>query len=60
MSRTALFNAIVSVFMAFFVIFAFVLYPNHQAIHPHQLCDSLTEVGPARGARSARPARPLV
>ncbi|GLI68678.1 hypothetical protein VaNZ11_013164 [Volvox africanus] len=32
--RQALFNGIVTVFMTFFVTFAFLLYPNHQLLHP--------------------------
>ena len=44
MGRTALFNSIVAIFMAFFVVFAFALYPNHHTIHPHALADQLAQV----------------
>ncbi|GAX74906.1 hypothetical protein CEUSTIGMA_g2352.t1 [Chlamydomonas eustigma] len=47
MTRTALFNAIVTIFMAFFAVFAFVLYPNHDLLHPHQFADSLEGKVPA-------------
>ena len=44
-SRQALFNGIVAFKMAFFVAFAFFLYPNHDAIHLHGIADSLAKVG---------------
>jgi ATP/ADP translocase len=37
----------VQVFMGFFTVFAFVLYPNHHLIHPHQLADSFATVSSA-------------
>lgn len=44
LSRAHMFNGIVTIFMGFFVLFAYVLYPNHHVLHPHQLADSLTQV----------------
>ncbi|KAG2483156.1 hypothetical protein HYH03_017948 [Edaphochlamys debaryana] len=37
--RQALFNGIVGVFMAFFVAFAYLLYPNHMTLHPAAWAD---------------------
>jgi hypothetical protein len=45
MSRAALFNAILVVFMAFFGGFALVLYPNADVLHPHALADQMQQVG---------------
>lgn len=45
-SRPALFNGIVGVFMSFFMLFAFFLYPNYEALHPHVLADSMQQVVP--------------
>jgi hypothetical protein len=45
MSRSALFNAIVAVFVAFFAAFALFLYPNAETLHPHALADQLQQVG---------------
>eukprot|EP00955_Chlamydomonas_euryale_P001987 22120-Chlamydomonas_euryale.AAC.1 len=42
--RKALFTGIVSTFAAFFAAFAFVLYPNHEAIHLHGVADTLAAV----------------
>lgn len=44
MSRSALFNAIVAVFVAFFAVFALFLYPNADALHPHAVADQLQQV----------------
>jgi AAA family ATP:ADP antiporter len=44
MTRTALFYTIVVIFMAFFAVFAFVLYPSHELIHPHRWAESLEGV----------------
>jgi AAA family ATP:ADP antiporter len=44
MSRAALFNAILVVFMAFFGGFALVLYPNADVLHPHALADQMQQV----------------
>lgn len=51
LSRAALFNAIVAVFMGFFCLFAFVLYPNHHLIHPHAMADSLAKVSGGSGGQ---------
>lgn len=45
MSRSALFNAIIGVFVAFFACFALFLYPNADVLHPHALADRLQQVG---------------
>lgn len=45
MSRSALFNAIIVVFMAFFGVFALFMYPNADTLHPHALADRLQQVG---------------
>jgi AAA family ATP:ADP antiporter len=45
LSRPALFNAILTGFMAFFVVFAFGLYPHHASLHPHDWADSAAQVG---------------
>jgi AAA family ATP:ADP antiporter len=39
--RTVLFYGIITFFMAFFVLYAFVLYPNIDALSPHQSADWL-------------------
>lgn len=39
--RTVLFYGIISAFMAFFVLYAFVLYPNIDALSPHESADWL-------------------
>jgi hypothetical protein len=44
MSRSALFNSIIMVFVAFFAVFALFLYPNADVLHPHQLADQLQNV----------------
>jgi AAA family ATP:ADP antiporter len=44
MSRSALFNTIVAVFVAFFAVFALFLYPNADALHPHAVADQLQQV----------------
>ncbi len=41
LSRGALFNAIIAVFVSFFVVFAAFLYPNADVLHPHALADAL-------------------
>eukprot|EP00967_Tisochrysis_lutea_P092869 scaffold134012_cov18-Tisochrysis_lutea.AAC.1 len=43
--RRQLFNAIVAVFMSFFAAFAFIMYPNHELLHPHGAADALSQVG---------------
>lgn len=44
MSRSALFNTIIAVFMAFFGAFALFMYPNADVLHPHALADNLQQV----------------
>jgi AAA family ATP:ADP antiporter len=45
-SREALFYCTISFFLAFFAIFALVLYPNRDLINPHALADTLKEMVP--------------
>jgi AAA family ATP:ADP antiporter len=47
MSRASLFNAIVGGFVTFFAVFAFLLYPNSHALHPHAFADNLQQVSHA-------------
>ncbi len=42
--QPALFNGIVATFAAFFAAFAFVLYPNHAALHAHPAAEQLAKV----------------
>lgn len=44
--KDTVFYIIVSIFLAYFVIFTFILYPIRDYIHPHALADQLTEVLP--------------
>lgn len=46
-SRERLFNSIIATFMAFFVTFATVIYPNHHALHLNAFADRLAAVLPA-------------
>jgi len=39
MSRARLFNTIILAFTAFLLLFAFALYPHHNALHPHAAAD---------------------
>lgn len=45
LARGQLFSIIVTAFVSFFVTFAMVLYPNHEALHLHALADSMSQVG---------------
>jgi AAA family ATP:ADP antiporter len=45
-SREALFYCTISFFMAFFVLFATVLYPNRDVLNPHAFADSLRTMLP--------------
>ncbi|MEW5316861.1 MAG: hypothetical protein WDW38_008205 [Sanguina aurantia] len=47
LARGQLFSIIVTAFVSFFVTFAMVLYPNHEALHLHALADSMSQVLPA-------------
>jgi hypothetical protein len=52
-SRAALFNIIILGFCGFFATFAFVLMPNAQQLHLHELADGLQQVGAPRSGRGA-------
>lgn len=49
MSRSALFNTIIGIFVAFFAGFALFLYPNADVLHPHAFADQLQQVSTAVG-----------
>lgn len=53
MSRSALFNIIIAIFVAFFAGFALFLYPNADVLHPHALADQLQQVRACWGRSSA-------
>ncbi len=46
MSRERLFYLIVSMFLIYFFLFAFVLYPYRDNLHPHQLADKIEAILP--------------
>lgn len=46
LSKPTLFYSVVATFIAFFVAFALVLYPNREALHPHDFCNYLQELLP--------------
>lgn len=46
MSRERVFYIIISLFLAYFFIFTFILYPLRDFIHPHQTADAMQEVLP--------------
>lgn len=46
LSRAALFNAIVTIFMGFFAFFGLVLYPNIDVLHPQEFADGLSKFLP--------------
>jgi hypothetical protein len=46
LSRAALFNVVVVIFLAFYVTFG-LLYPQHQDLHLHSLAEDLLKVAPA-------------
>jgi len=46
LSRERVFYAMISIFLAFFILFTFVLYPLRDSLHPHQLADRLQELLP--------------
>jgi hypothetical protein len=54
LSRTAVFNTIIFVFMAFFAFFGLFLYPNHQALHLHGLAETLSATLPSGLAGAVR------
>lgn len=46
-SRERVFYIMISLFLAFFLIFTFLLYPSQESLHPHALADQLQAVLPA-------------
>lgn len=46
LSRERVFYAMMSIFLVFFFVFAFVLYPFRDYLHPHQLADKLQTILP--------------
>jgi len=46
-SREQVFYGVVSTFVAFFAIFAFLIFPNQAMLHPHAFADALTAALPA-------------
>ncbi|MCB1115980.1 MAG: AAA family ATPase, partial [Chlamydiia bacterium] len=50
LSKPKLFYSAVSPFLIFFGLFAFVLYPAREYLHPHALCDSLQTILPSGAA----------
>ncbi len=50
MSREALFNTIVVLFMGFFALFGAFLYPNAGQLHFHEFADTLEQVWEAASA----------
>ncbi|MCH9811402.1 NTP/NDP exchange transporter [bacterium] len=47
LSKKNLFYASLSPFLIFFVVFAFILFPNREALHPTEFCDRLQASLPA-------------
>lgn len=45
-SREKVFYFMMSIFLGFFFIFAFVLYPFRDSLHPHEMADRLQEILP--------------
>lgn len=46
LSRDRVFYIIISIFLSYFAIFTFILYPIRDSIHPHAFADHLTNVLP--------------
>jgi AAA family ATP:ADP antiporter len=46
LTREKIFYAMMSIFVAFFLIFMFFLYPFQDALHPHAFCDRIQELLP--------------
>ncbi len=47
LNREKVFYAMISVFLIYFFAFVFLLYPNRDSLHPHELADYLESVSPA-------------
>lgn len=45
--RDRVFYIIISIFLVYFAVFTFILYPIRDSIHPHELADHLTTILPA-------------
>ncbi len=43
LNREKVFYTLTTIFLAFFFLFAFVLYPMRESLHPHEFCDRLQE-----------------
>lgn len=48
LSREQVFYAMMSMFIAFFLIFIFFLYPFQDQLHPHEFCDRVQELLPKK------------
>jgi ATP:ADP antiporter, AAA family len=46
LSREKVFYVMMSIFISFFLLFMFFLYPFQEALHPHTLCDSIQKILP--------------
>lgn len=46
LAREKVFYAMMSIFVAFFLLFMFVLYPFQDALHPHSFCDRIQQLLP--------------
>lgn len=46
MSRERVFNIMLTIFLSYFFVFTFILYPFRDAIHPHALADNLEATMP--------------
>lgn len=45
-SRERVFYVMMSIFIAFFFLFAFILYPFQKTLHPHDFCDRIQQLLP--------------
>src|SRR5712675_393132 len=46
LSREKIFYAMMSIFVSFFLLFMFILYPFHDVLHPHSFCDEIQKMLP--------------
>ena len=46
LTREKIFYAMMSIFLGFFLLFMFVLYPCQDSLHPHTFCDKIQEMLP--------------